>query len=345
MKKEELEKLKTTDVLSITAGELAELIADVSKEAKENAYKDFIASQTSEEEDKKMEYPNQVGSIVRSKKTLGIDGFLATPQTQNGQSPLELHAGFSRFVFTIIDSTTGKRQFVHANIHPDEVDLIKQKTRLAIEKIYSQANGWTAAEETEELSPAYTVMMTSREIAKKTPAQLLNEDPANRAKLEAAKKWLSDNLARYPKNKEQIDAIDDAIKLLDAGTLKSDVTTAAKVIDIYRADTKIPNAKKLNPAYHNKTLVYSLSICCQPGQDYPFAINIMNCYATPKRTATGGVVAEMSSAEGKNQFSILLTADEWNILINRMDKITQMFEEMNFQKLYDIMKSKSFFKD
>lgn len=343
MDKTKINELKNSDIISMTAGELSELIAESIKENSEKEYNEYINSLSNDEDDTKIEYPNQVGSIVRSKKTLGIDAFLATSQTQKGQSPLELHAGFSRFVFTIIDRTSGTKKFVHANISPDEIDLIKKKSDLAIERIFNLKNG-LASEEKQELSPAYTVAMTSRELAKKTPAQLLNEDPANKSKLESAKKWLSDNLSRYPNNKTQIDAIDDAIKLFDDGKLKKDITVASKIIDLYKVDTKIPNSKKLNAKYNNKTLVYSISICCQPGQDYPFAINIMNCYASTKTTSTGGIVGEMSTAEGKETFSILLTESEWNILITKLDKITRMFEEQNFKELYDIALSKSYFK-
>lgn len=342
-----MEELKKSDVISLTVGELSELISfenyETSKREKEEEYNKLINSLSSDDADKKIVYPNQIKSIVRSKKTLGVDAFLAEPRTVDGQSPLELHAGFSRFVFTIIDSTTGKKQFVHANIHPEEIDLIRQKTELAIKKHFEVKNEIVNGPN-ESLSKAYTVLMTSRDIAKKTPAQLLIEDPANRTKLEAAKKWLEDNISRYPKNREQIEAIDDALDLLDLGELKSNVKPVSKVIDLYREDTKIPNSKKLNPSFHNKTLVYSISICCEPGKDYPFAVNIMNCYATPKRTSTGGIVAEMATAEGKNSFSILLTESEWNKLISKMDRITKMFEEKNFNKLYDVMMSKSYFK-
>ena len=338
---EQLEKLKESDVLSITAGELAELIAGVREESIKNQYQEYINSLISEDAEKKIEYPNQISSVVRSKKTLGVDAFLAIPDTKNGQSPLELHAGYSRFVMTIIDATSGSAQFVHANIHPDEIDLMKKKTEMAIEKMFSRKNGWETTD-SETLSPAYTVLMTSKEIAKKTPAELLNEDPANRTKLEAARAWLESNLSRYPNNKIQIEAIDDAIGLLNSGTLR-EVKSEAKVIDIYREDIKIPNSKKLDPKHHNKTFVYSISIVCQPGQDYPFAINIMNCYATPKKTSMG-VIAEMSSAEATNKFSILLTEKEWNKVITKMEKNVTLFEQSNYKDLYNVAKSKSFFK-
>lgn len=338
---EELEKLKESDVLSITAGELAELIASVREENIQKQYKEYIESLIDNDKDHEIEYPNQISSVVRSKKTLGIDAFLAIPDTKNGQSPLELHAGYSRFVMTIIDATSGSAQFVHANIHPDEIELIKEKTKLATEKMFMRKNSWEATSE-ETLSPAYTVAMTSKEIAKKTPAELLNEDPANRAKLEAARAWLESNLSRYPNNQTQIDAIDDAIALFDTGLLKS-VKSESKIIDIYREDIKIPNSKKLDPKHHNKTFVYSISIVCQLGQDYPFAVNIMNCYATPKKTSMG-IVAEMSSAEATNKFSILLTEKEWNKVITKMEKNVTLFEQMNYKDLYNVAKSKSFFK-
>ena len=92
MNVEEIMKLKESDVLSITAGQLAELIEGVRAEhvnedverwetALEKQYNDYIKSLSSDEEGKKMEYPNQVASIVRTNKTLGVDAFLSVPDT------------------------------------------------------------------------------------------------------------------------------------------------------------------------------------------------------------------------------------------------------------------------
>lgn len=351
MNVEEIMKLKESDVLSITAGQLAELIEGIRAEhvnedverwetALEKQYNDYIKSLSSDEEGKKMEYPNQVASIVRTNKTLGVDAFLSVPDTKNGQSPLELHAGYSRFVLTLIDSSSGKAKFIHANIHPDQIELIKKKTELATEKIFAKKNGWEKEETS--LSPAYTVMMTSKEIAKKTPAQLLNESAANKAKLEAAKAWLTSNLARYPKNKEQIDAIDDAIKLFDEGKLQN-IQTASKVFDIYREDIKIPNSKKLYANHGNKTLVYSISIVCQPDQNYPFAINIMNTYA-PAIKGKMGIQADLQKQQDKEEFSILLSEDEWNKVINKMSKNVTLFEQENYKDMLAIVKDHSYYK-
>ena len=319
--------------------ELKNVIKEVLREYDTEKVKEhevYIDSQFDAETEVK--YPNQVDAVVRQKKTLGIDAFLSIPDVKSGNSPLEMHSGYSRYVLTILDSTSGMMKTIHANVPANDVALIKKKTDLAIEKIFKAKNAVK-----EELSPAYTVSLVSREYSSKTPAQVLLEDEENKAKLLKTKSWLEDNLAKYPRNKEQIDAIDDAINLLELGMLedKSDPETN-QVIEIYSEDIKIPNARKLNE--NKKTFVYSISICCKPENDFPFGVNIMNCYAPVIKNPYGQIIAEMGKAEKMEKTSIMLTEKEWFRVINKMDSVTKMFEKENYPYLMELSKSKSYFK-
>ena len=290
-----------------------------------------------DEFDVENKYNNQIDSVLRAKKTLGVDAFLSTPNVKSGQPPLEMHAGYSRFVLTILDNTSESTKAIHANVHADEVALLKFKTECAVNHMI---NLQTQPEDS-DTSPAYTVKLLSREFSGKTPAQVLLENESNREKLEQTRKWLDDNKARYPKNQEQIDAIEDALDLLDLGQLEKKISSET-TIELYREDIKIPNANKLNE--HGKTFVYSLSIICDPTKDFPFAINISNCYATPKRSPYGQVIADMSSAENLYKTSILLSTKEWYRIINKMDSHVRCFEQMHFPYMMELMKARSYFK-
>lgn len=283
-----------------------------------------------------IKYPNQIFSVGRADKTIGIDAQLATPDVKNGQSPLEMHAGYSRFVVTILESVGGKYGFVSANISAEEVELIKFKTELAIKDYINNASVTT------EISSAYTTTFFNGEFKGKTPAQVLTEDASNKAKLIAFKDFLSANLAKYPRNKTQVTAIEEAIKLFEDGKLDANASPS-KMIDIYRADIKMPHADKQDADGY--TDVYGISICCDLSKNYPFVINISNWKSPVKAGFKGTKTPDMSSIKDKKQSSIMLTTEEWYKGINKMCNTVKLFEQMNFVKMYDIMKDRSYFKD
>lgn len=286
--------------------------------------------------DEENKYNNQIASVLRSKKTLGVDSFLSTPNIKKGQPALEMHAGYSRFVFTILDSTSGTMKTAHVNIPAMDVALLKVRTEYAINQMMN-----TSSTPNTDLSEAYTVKLLSRDFSGKSPAQVLIENPDNREKLEQTRRWLEDNKARYPKNQEQIDAINDALDLLDLGQLNA-VSTNDTIIELYREDIKIPNSNKLNE--NGKTFVYSINIVCDTSKDFPFAINITNCYATPKRSPYGQVIVDMKTAEKQTKLSILLNTKEWFNIVNRMDSNVKCFEQMNFNHMMELVEAKSYHK-
>ena len=281
-----------------------------------------------------IKYPEQIYKCARTDKTLGIDAKLSASDTANGQSPLEMHSGYSRFVFTILSQVGGSYDFVTANLPPSELDLIKKETEIAVEKLTEKS-----LEKAPTLSSAYTVTFFTGEFKGKTPADVLLNDATKKEALLNYRKQLEANLSRYPRNKTQMDAIDDAIRLLESGGLKSD-GVKSQTMDIYRADIRAPHANKKDA--EGLTDVYSFSIVCDLSKNYPFAVNIMNCKAPMKANTNGTQTPDLGKAKYKKEFSIMLTKSEWYKAISRMEKTNNLFEHSIFTTMLKIAKEHTF---
>lgn len=288
----------------------------------------------------------QVGAIVRAKKTFSVDSALTLPTKQeydiNSKMPLEMHSNFSRFILTIIDfdktnTKEDNNNITKANLPAGQIPYILKQTELALEKLASAKSASIKGS-----SPAFTQKLFSKEYSGMTPGEYLLKYPEGKENLEKTKSWLSANLTKYPRNQTQIDAINDAIALLETGKLKNPESgnECNNTFCVYKDDIKIPNISKLDEKGY--TFVYNISIQCTPGRNYPFAINIMNCTAPPIIDGTGQTKVELASAENKVENSILLSEQEWFFLINRMNRTLNMFEEIHFLEQYQMAEENSY---
>ncbi len=285
----------------------------------------------------KIEYPEQIYKYAKTDKTLGIDAKLFASNTDAGQSPLEMHAGFSRFVFTILSkSASGKYEFVTANLRPDDLSLMQMETEIAVKKLTEKS-----LEKKSSLSIAYTTTFVMGEFKGRTPADVLLDDGSEtmKNKLLEYKKQLLANVAKYPRNQGQADAIDDAIRLLESGKLTAEGVTS-QTMDIYRADIRAPHSNEKDK--DGFTDVYSFSIVCDLTKNYPFAINILNAKAKVTANSNGTITPNMSTAKDKKEFSVLLTKSEWVKALSRMVKTTDLFEQSIFDKMLKIAKDNTF---
>lgn len=280
-------------------------------------------------------YPKQIRSILRRGKTLGVDAELYTPIEDNPKdnSPLEMHSGFSRFVFTLIDKDKSGNVVINkANIPANEISYIKKKTELAMQ-VMDQMSLSGSSDSKVASGPAYNQKLLINGFKGKTPAEILSADPSQATNLLKGKAWLEANLAKYPNNKGQINAIDEGIKLLKEGKLSKDVSTASfGPIEIYKVDFK-PFTEKDEAG---RRRIYGISIYCDPSKNYPFYININNCYAPVGRAPNGALNIAMSQAVNTTKSYIGLSALEWYSLIDRADSTIKLFEEMNFEKQFKI---------
>lgn len=274
-----------------------------------------------------IKYPYQVVSVKRPKKVLGADARLSVPVENN--SPLELHSGFSRFVLTIVDKDADATPT--ANIPADEISYIMEMTRMALD--YMSRPKKVVASGNESTSPAYTQKLFSNTYKGMTPAEVLLKDPSQEGGLIKTRDWLQSNVTKYPANQSQIDAINDAVKLLKEGKLKAEdsMPKPPSVIEIYKTDYKF-KTKKNEKGYH---LIYGIEIFCDTSKNYPFVVNIMNCYAPVETSPTGQKSVKMNQAENTVRSSLSMDKQEWFNFIEKLNRVRNMFEQSHFTGLLE----------
>ena len=277
-------------------------------------------------------YPYQVHSIKRAKKTLGIDAQLFTPRDNEDIPPMEVHSGFSRFVLTLVDKE--KNISPTANIPANEIAFIKLQTENVIKEL-GKTPLPNEVKATTTNSVAYTQQLYDRNFKGKTPAEVLLSNPGDKEKLLGVRDWLASNLSAYPKNQAQIDAIDDAIMLFDMGELNGDASVTASVnntvFNVYKTDYKF----KTKTDDKGNNLIYGISIVCDTAKDYPFIVNIMNCYAPVQTLANGQKNIKMNEAVNEMKTSLSMNVSEWYGAISRMYNTLNNFEAMNFERAYN----------
>jgi hypothetical protein len=275
---------------------------------------------------KEHKYPSQVASIKRSKKVLGVDAKLFTPTDKENAAPLELHSGFSRFELTIVDKESNTTPT--ANIPAEDIYYIVETSRIALEHLLTNKQ---TSNSTQASGTAYTQKLIDKNFKGKTPAEVLLADPSQETNLLNAKKFLEANLSRFPANKSQIVAIDEAVKLLHENKLSVEGATAnaSHDIEIYKTDYKF-KSKKNEKGYN---LIYGIDVVCDPNKNYPFAITIMNCYAPVETGPNGQKTIKMNVAENTIKSTLLVTKDEWIKLISKLDRVLTMFEHSQFEAL------------
>jgi hypothetical protein len=84
---------------------------------------------------------------------------------------------------------------------------------------------------------------------------------------------------------------------------------------------------------------------CAPGNKYPFAVNIMNCYAPVEDGKGGQKKVKMSEAVNVIKASLLMSEKEWYALIDRASTTLKLFDNMTFEEMFNISKKNSFHHD
>ena len=298
----------------------------------------------------KTKYPFQIDSIVHKSKaiirTFGMEARLFSPQEENEErepaAPLEMHEGYSVFKGTLITKEGTDRKFVTFNIPAKDVSYIHKKTSMvmaeALKNKLKLENKVTKSEDIPS-SAAYTVKITSGTLKGKTPAEILSESESNKEKLENQKKWLIDNVEKYPKNQIQIDAIDEALKLSADGKLivssSSSVTSEGElpIIEIYSCPPK--NVKPLDG--DGRYTIYDILVTYDGSKGMPFTVSINNCFAPVDRSkGTNEIV--MSKAVSKKKISMALSEEEWFTMVDTMLSHKKMFENLTYPEQLKLAK-------
>ena len=152
-------------------------------------------------------------------------------------------------------------------------------------------------------SKAFTVTISNGNLKGKTPAEVLQEEGGEKS-LEKQKKWLQDNLEKYPANKKQIEAIDDAFALLKAGKISGKAVTKSKTTTAGYFEILPSEPKPLWRDVDNENLcpVNEISIVCDLSKNSPFIITIKNSravvYAVDKEGNKTQVTYDRKGDEG-----------------------------------------------
>lgn len=279
---------------------------------------------------KDVRYPRQICSAKRETVILSIDNYLSRPDETDTVPPLEMHSPFSRFVVTIIDKSGTETKTPKANIPAGDVPGIVEISKLVmLEKMRYES----AAQEpsAEELSIGYTQQILVGGFRGKTPADILLENPDDRDKLLSTRNFLADKAAQYASNKKQVEAIDDAVALFDAGKLKKQSgARRSSAVRVYDVDHKY--MRDTNAAGHR--LFYSMSIVCQFGNKYPWEVTIENTFAPGVQGPKGGLVPKMEEKSSYAKCTFRMSDMEWSQIVNRIKSDLQYFESSCYRNLY-----------
>jgi hypothetical protein len=290
----------------------------------------------------KTKYPFQIDSIVHKSKTVtrtfGMEARLFSPQEENEErepaAPLEMHEGYSVFKGTLITKEGTDRKFVTFNIPAKDVSYMHKKTSMVMaEALSNKLNSQCTESKLDDVpnAPAYTIKISSGALKGMTPAEILSESSLNKEKLENQRKWLMDNVEKYPKNQIQIDAINEALSLYKEGKLlkgESDSASSATelpIIEIYSCPPK--NIKPLDEV--GRYTVYDVSVIYDGSKGMPFTITVDNCFAPVDRSKGKNEIV-MSKAVNKKKISMALSEDEWFTMVDTMLSHKKMFENLTY---------------
>lgn len=283
-----------------------------------------------------MKYPHQAMTVKRKDMVLGID-FMPF---YNKEQPFEIHNGFSRAVFTLIDKSKGGTVTPKANLPATEIDYVFEKTRIAMSSPATSAPA-SGGEDGMCNSPAYTQKLFDKNFKGKTPAEVLLENPDAKDELLRVRGWLEQNVAKYKANAAQIAAINDALSLLEIGELKEPSgtpTVSSGTNVIYDSGCKFMSAK--NSAGNN--LIYQLLITHDASRNYPYTLTVMNCYAPVTTGAGGQKNILMSSATDMVKSTISMKEIEWYGLMKHLSSLLHYFEAMQFPEAWKDVQANSY---
>lgn len=266
----------------------------------------------------KEDYLEQCWSAVHTNQTLALDFKLSGTQ-ENDENPVyTLHNQFSRFVLGFIDNSGNVRKIMKANIRAREIADLLEKYKLVRQKLFDWECDQTEVPEEKKLPPAYTVTIRAGEMKGKSPAEILLSDPSKVGELTRHKNWLSGFLSSFPRNQEVMDAIDEAIALLNSGELTPPDTPFAtgRSMTVWRKDFK-----NMSNGSGTTTTGAKIAITCEFGSDNPWCFRIENC----EYPITNGITDPDSPGLNRRYGTIRLNTEEMASFIYTIESLTTFF--------------------
>lgn len=267
-------------------------------------------------------YPREITGVVRT-QTLAINGQLQRAMANSNESPYNVYGKYSRIKVGLIND--GKS--VTSSVRMEELADIFARSEFIANKSYEYEISNSGKSDATTLSPAYTVKISSGKHKGKTPAEvLLSGDPNATADLNQQYKFLKENLAKYPNNKFQMDAIKDAATLNSEGKLDNNSVTKAIIFPIYKGSMR-PNRYKQNQ--NGKCFVHELKVDFFLGENYPVRVEISNYYAPVTQNPNGMLNVQAKQAEDLVKHTMQLSVAEWLNMVRAIKTHMAQFEQLN----------------
>lgn len=304
-----------------------------------------------EEIKRNKDYAGQVVDISRSGQRISFKDCLQKMTEKEGDPYLNVFAPQSIYLITLFQFD--EKSSVVANLPLRDMPLIKMKTQCAETEIFNCQKNMEIQVGKEERDrkpaniPLAFTFLKAGNFAGKTPGDiLLTADDPDKAVNELKRQmgFLKRKLSVYPANQLQMDAIEDAINSYELGILEdmkprtmmeeNELCESSKTLNTYIIyQTPIKHQKKMNPS-GIKNACYSIVITCTPAKQYPYHIDIMNCYAPLKKLKNGLMPVLMEQAEDKKNDSIDLTEAEWLYIISCLDENMQNAKKLWYQEMH-----------
>lgn len=270
-------------------------------------------------------------------KTLSAAAHLQVVDEKNeGDSslPLDVFGSFSRIQLTLIEKGADTLKTPTCNLTVDEVDFIAKRMEIAMN--FTMQNALVPSKEESEKSnssPAYTVKFAMGSFRGKTPAEI-----GDKEKLLKQKEFLASNLSQYPANQTIIDAIDDAVRMIDEGTLKcSSGETQPRVstaISIYEAGNKTRSSVKDEKG---NVLVTDIKINYDASRNYPIEVVLHNCYAPLIKDKSDRQNIELSKAVSHESASVNMSMFDFYTFISNCKRTCDLFAQKNAGEAFRLM--------
>ena len=286
------------------------------------------------------QYPNEVFVAQRKDQTFMVDSHMSRATArEDGNNrpapPLTVFSRFSRFTFVLINTTKSTKSVI-ANVPVRSIREISALSDYAhkkhLDERFSGGSGSGAGQQAS--GPAYTVKMTSGYFKGRTPAEVLLENPGNAQSLENQIGFLSGNLQRYPRNQEQINAIQHALSLLSQGALNGNLVKHTQEIILYEASLR---PLKSRQAHGNCWFIYDVRVSWLVGEDSPVRIRISNYYAPVEQKPDGtyNVMAKNREQGTDTTNEMTLTVKEWMDCLESMSDNKLQFVVNNAGACYE----------
>lgn len=275
-------------------------------------------------------YIKQLYAVKREKKVLSVEDHISEPAEKDIQAgnanPLE-NVGYSRFLVTLIDKTGKDAKCPFCNIPVADIAYIHSMKDIALNyKVMHTLTG------TEKENSGYTATLNYGVFRGQNAAQIV---ASNKEEAIRIRDSLTENLPKYPRNKEMIDQLNKALAEAEAGTLDASTAseTGGKVITIYEQNYK-PLKSRTDSA--GRVLVYSVQIICNPKMRYPWEITIKNGWAPLKQTETGSYEVQTSDMVNQVSSSLKMTDAELCGMVDTMFFAFRDFSTNSFMDRHNL---------